>query len=418
MGNPTNNKIGDDGFTRLQREVYELMKQGLDNKEISEKLKISDSAARHRRLTINNILKKNGAVPIVNLSNSTKPEFIPDENYSELNILRQDNVRLKKELYNLKKTSQYDQYVIDVFEKHCIKHKPVSRIKVKKPDRHRVTEEAILLLSDIHAGEVVSSEAMMNMNEYNFDIMQSRLENVYNNFNSVIDKMTGYNYKKLNIFALGDLVSGSIHQELVITGGDIVDQVLITSDIIAEMVHKWSGRFDEIEFSGVIGNHGRRTERPSYKRPHNNDDYYLMQFVKAKCTDLPNVKFDLPKASMHMKQIQGHWFLLTHGDCVTSRLGIPWYGIRRLDSNISQTIMEKLGRKLHAIGLGHFHTRGTLEKIGGQIILNGSLKGGDEFSIGRIFVCGVPSQTFISVHKDWGVNSVRPIWAETKLGVI
>jgi hypothetical protein len=59
--------------------------------------------------------------------------------------------------------------------------------------------------------------------------------------------------------------------------------------------------------------------------------------------------------------------------------------------------------------LGHFHTGAEIERAVGEILMNPSLKGGDEYSIGNLFSYSPPSQLLYFMHaehgKTWGLRN-------------
>jgi hypothetical protein len=197
--------------------------------------------------------------------------------------------------------------------------------------------------------------------------------------------------------------SGMIHDEL-LQGTTVTDQVIILSEILSEMIKKWSRVYEEIDVCGVIGNHGRLTKKPYFKNKYNNFDYLCMKMIEARCENLENVVFQLPKSPFMIKQIFDKNFLLMHGDGIKGSMGIPFYGLKRMDSNMSQALV--VGKDIYPshICMGHFHTQNSMDKMGGKIIMGGSLKGTDPFCLGAMFVSGEPKQKCFSVHKENGVT--------------
>ena len=52
--------------------------------------------------------------------------------------------------------------------------------------------------------------------------------------------------------------------------------------------------------------------------------------------------------------------------------------------------------------LGHFHSAGALDRVIGELILNGSAVGGNEFSIGALFTSNQRRQLMFGVHPEKG----------------
>jgi len=320
----------------------------------------------------------------------------------ELQITHLKNqIKIKEsEVRTLQNIAASDLAIVKLFENAIDKFKPnpiiLSRSKNKIDD-----EEIVSLLSDIHYGEVVSSEAMMDFNSYDTSIAEKRLNIWYNNIKIILNKLNSCNVKKINLMMLGDMVNGNIHEELK-SGTCEVDQVINLAEIIAQIIMDLSKDF-ELVVSGVIGNHGRMTKKPSFKKKYNNFDYLVYKFIETRCQNLNNVEFLFPKAGMLLQKIQNHNFLLRHGDSkIQSYAGIPFYGIQRASNKITQTMAYFKDVFINYEVLGHFHTTNTLEKAGGSIIMNGCIKGGDEYALEAMMTGSEAKQTIFGVHKEYG----------------
>jgi hypothetical protein len=146
------------------------------------------------------------------------------------------------------------------------------------------------------------------------------------------------------------------------------------------------------------------TQKPTFKNRYNNFDYLMYKYIEIKFENVPSVKVNVPKSPFIVKTIQDWNFLLLHGDGIKGFAGIPYYGMRRMDSQMSQLLVTQKDTYPHYICIGHFHDANSLSKIGGRIIMNGSVKGADGFSIGKMFTASEPSQTIFSVHPDHGIT--------------
>lgn len=266
-------------------------------------------------------------------------------------------------------------------------------------------EELVLALGDIHAGEVVDAVEMNDLNEYNFDIATRRLKALAD---SVIDiaknKLSGYTFRKLHILGLGDWVSGIIHDELVESAdGNIIEWTMNLAYVVAQMIRELAAEFEEIEFVGVIGNHGRLHKKPRFKARYVNWDYVCYQMLSALLANQKNVKCTIPKSFWHIHEINHHKFLLIHGDNIKSSLGIPWYGIQKMVANLKELLASK-DKHFDYIMLGHFHNYGLLDRVKGELIINGSLIGGNEYSVGKMFTSSEACQHFCGVHPKRGMT--------------
>jgi len=169
------------------------------------------------------------------------------------------------------------------------------------------------------------------------------------------------------------------------------------------MIRELATEFEQIEFVGVVGNHGRLTKKPRFKQRYVNWDYVCYQMLSMFLANQKNVKCIIPKSFWTLHDINNHSFLLLHGDNIKSSLSIPWYGISKMVGHLKE-LLESNNQKFNYVVLGHFHNRGLLDNVKGETIINGSLIGGNEYSIGKMFTSSEACQHFCGVHPKRGVT--------------
>jgi hypothetical protein len=394
-------------LTKKQKEVYELKQKKLTYKEIAVRLDIPFKTVDSRVRSIIQLCKEN---PFKNIPVVPVEPQVSEEEQTENEFLKHQVRHLKSQLNKATKTNAIDSKVIELFKDSITTFKPTKTIKEKSANTTS-NEELVLCIGDVHAGEIILSEETMGLNSYNMDIMEDRMNKLYNGTNSIVKKMSNHTYDKLHIFCLGDMVSGLIHDEL-LAGVAVVDQVVQTAHILAEMIEKWSYQFPEVEISAVVGNHGRLQKQIRHKKKYDNFDYLMYHMIQSMCGELTNVTFNIPKCPFLIKKIHNFNFLLMHGDSkIQSYAGIPFYKIRKTDANITQTLTAEKGIFPHYVIMGHYHTNNTLDKSGtGKIIINGSMVGTSDFALNTMFVSGEPKQTLFGVHKEYGVTSTFDIF--------
>jgi len=284
-----------------------------------------------------------------------------------------------------------------------------------EPPSQKVTQEtAILLFSDPHIGEIVDKDVVCGFGEYNFDMFNKRLKFLAKSMRSIIvRKLTGYKIDKLCIFGLGDMVSGRIHDELIENSEDIIFQIMNGAFITAQFVLELAQMFPEIEIDGVIGNHGRLTKKISYKKRYTNWDFVFYQFLGMFLANNPRIKCNFPKSFFIVKKVRGWTFLLIHGDNIRGWMGIPWYGIERMMWKLGDLLKDK-GIKIDYRVLGHFHNTGEIDRAFGEIIINGSIIGGTEYSLISMGEFNRPTQLFFGVHTEIGVTWRYPLRLDLK----
>lgn len=273
---------------------------------------------------------------------------------------------------------------------------------VQAPAKHTPTkditvEESILDLSDAHMDEVVYGDQLGGLNDYNFEVFCKRLEQASDSIISIHDKMSGYKLQKLHVNALGDFVSGIIHDDLAENSdGTVFETVFNGAIVISQFLSELLTVFDEIEFTGVVGNHGRMQKEIRFKNRYVNWDYFLYQVIALMMVNNPRIKFDLPRSFWVVKTQGGRKQLLLHGDNIKGWNGIPWYGINRAVSRLQALLQSRGG--FDDVHLAHFHQTGALQNITGEVFINGSIIGGNEFSIGALFASGAPQQLFMGAN--------------------
>jgi len=146
----------------------------------------------------------------------------------------------------------------------------------------------------------------------------------------------------------------------------------------------------------------------SFKKRYTNWDYVFYQFLSVFLANNKDIKCSFPKSFFLVKEIEGWNFLALHGDSIKSWMRIPWYGIERAMWRLGDLLQSKKINIDYRI-LGHFHNTGELDRRPGEIIVNGSLMGGTEFSLMSLFVFDRPTQLFFGVHREKGATWRYPI---------
>lgn len=379
-------------LTNAQKDVYDLKLIGLSNLEIAKKLDISANSVQKR---LKRIGKKS--------PNPFNKDIEFEDDDPEIDFLKESNRYLKTQLRKYKKQHSIENEILDLFKNGLKKYPNHKNFSTKKNNNQKMSDELVIMLSDIHAGEIVKSESTVGLNEYNMKIMEQRMKNIFNNANSIIND-SNCNFKKLNVFLLGDIVSGIIHNELK-EGISMIDQVYVTASVIAEMIYKWSTMFSHVDVSCVVGNHGRLDKPVVFKNKHDNFDGFVYHAIKIHLKNVKNVHIEIPKCPWLVKKIEGHTFLLTHGDSrVPGYNGISYYKLDKMDSNASKTFSNILNIKIDNICVAHYHVPATLGRIGGgKILVNGCVIGTGDFALYAMNMGTTPTQRMFKVHKKYGI---------------
>ena len=344
------------------------------------------------------------------------PEEHELESAHDRQLARRDEeiARLRK-LYKAQTSgAARNEALLDAINKILPEYEKVLIPPAMKPGKDIEVEELILLLGDLHFGEVVSAAETGGISSYDLDIASRR-------FNYTIDKaitiakqkQKGYHYKKLNVFLLGDLISGLIHDELRESNEEgVVKQMLFAIEILSAGILRLCQEFREVNVCSVAGNHGRVKEERYFKgKQDNNFDYLISKMLEKLTRQQKNLTWNIPEAFWAIEEVAGQRYLLMHGDMVKSWAGIPWYGLDRLYKKW-RTLESDYGMGFNHLVIGHFHNPNVFTVVRGKMYVNGSLKGGDEFSIGAIGAACDPIQIMFGVNPGrrghtslWEINS-------------
>lgn len=344
-------------------------------------------------------------------------EQIGDLDVTEEEMLRQRVAELEKALRRDRKTDVMEERMVRAIEQSAAaslpvynarKVEPPKKSKGKKGKKVRAEHEMVLLWSDTHAGEVVSREETDGLNEYDWDVMWQRHERMRESIYSYLDNRP-YPVTKLHIIALGDMLSGNIHDELVATNERPYMEVL--ADFATEgaaWMAKFGERFEEMTFTGVVGNHPRAHRKPWAKNAHDNGDYLVYRYMKSLLEHNEQfVEWNIPKASQTVVEVCGKQIFCWHGSGVRSSMpGVPWGGVMRRANNLALNFQKQSGRSIDLFVCGHFHNGSFVNSDAGQVILNGSVKGVDEYSLSAFGGARPAQQFLLTFHERHGVTDL------------
>jgi predicted MPP superfamily phosphohydrolase len=243
----------------------------------------------------------------------------------------------------------------------------------------------VLMLSDLHLDEVVDYAEMNRANKYNRRIAEQRLDRVVLKSIEILrDYWQGTTYDGIVLVLGGDIFSGNIHDELRETNEDtMLGSVSHWIPRIAGAISLLADEFGKVHVPVVAGNHGRSTPKKRYKlNARDNFDWFIGVQLAAMFRDDDRITFAVSDAQDTTFDVYGWRVMLTHGDQTGGGQGIGgiWPPIMRMLAK-KQQAQSALGRRFDMGIMGHWH-----QLTWGQgFIINGSLKGYDEFAMGLNF---------------------------------
>lgn len=272
---------------------------------------------------------------------------------------------------------------------------------------------ATLVLSDWHWGEQVDEKSVNGLNAYNVSIAERRANRIFDTALELLDPSEG-KYDAMVVPILGDMLSGIIHDELALTNdGSIIECILSLVARLEAGLFELAQHFPVLQVSCVFGNHGRMDKRKTHKRQGATNwetlVYRLLeQHLKARMGDRCNVSFKIGTASDVLTMVYDKKFLFTHGDQFDMYQGGAFDKVRAGDFAKRKRAMDA-GQMVHDyLVCGHFHQYGSF----GNIIMNGSLVGYNEYAFNHNLSIERPQQALFVNHPQYGITKHLPVFAD------
>ena len=289
----------------------------------------------------------------------------------------------------------------------------------KLPDLNKLNKKVngvpVLMLSDLHYGEVVNPPEVGNVNKYNSEIAEARINYVVDSAIRIVKKdWTAYTTEWFVLPLVGDMLSGSIHDELAESNDKrILPSMLELTDILIHQIEKLKTNFSKIYVPCVVGNHGRLHRKFRAKgQVQENYEYVIYKLVEKHYINDKNVVVQVSESPDMRFDIFEKRFLLTHGNT----LGGGGGGIAGILPLLYRGNYKKQERAASikngydTMLIGHFHQSLFL----GKVIVNGTTKGVDEYALNLLNIpFEAPSQNLFMVDRNYNDITYRlPVFCE------
>ena len=244
--------------------------------------------------------------------------------------------------------------------------------------------DLIVFLTDLHIGETFESK----FGAYNSDIAKERLDKYITEVVNI-----GSLHKAENIFIVlgGDQISGNIHKSIQVSNREnVIDQVKLASEYIANFVYKLSEYFSHIYVASVAGNHSRLVSNKELDIREERLDDLISWIVKQMTLNVSNIDFiednyDNGIAKISVRDLD---YIMVHGD-----FDAP-------NANAINKLCTMIGEFPYAVLAGHRHTPMSAEFNGIKYIQSGSLaEAGDSYTVSKRLK-GKACQTVLVCNSD------------------
>ena len=264
--------------------------------------------------------------------------------------------------------------------------------------------------SDQHFGEVVNPAEVGHCNSYDIAIAQQRWKRHIDKFISLgLDHLGYLSYDGAHVWWNGDAFSGDIHEELAKTNrpSSTLACLELMLDPVVAGLREIRDAYGRLHVSVRRGNHTRTSRKtPSKGRVKESYDWLFMRIVQREFRGDPLVTFDIPESDDGIIRQYDTRYLATHGDQFKGGSGISGILTPLSLGNYRKTRRQvSIGDPYDVMILGHFHQYMTIPGI----IVNGSLKGYDEYCYTSNFGYEDPIQAFWVTTPEHGPSFHTPI---------
>lgn len=276
------------------------------------------------------------------------------------------------------------------------------------PVTHRKHEStAVVLASDFHVEERVTSESVNGSNEYSMAIAKSRTEAFFRNILKLVTKeQQDTHINTLCLALLGDFISGHIHLELMESCEvSPVEAAVFAQNLLASGIeYLLKNSKLQLVIPCCSGNHARITSQVHVASEHGNSLEWMIYSNLARHFK-PNkrVIFVLSKSYFNWVKIYDFDIRFHHGHGMKYGGGIGGITIPILKAIARYDV----AKKAYLDCFGHFHSPISMDKF----VSNGSLIGDTPYSK-RLGFSGRPQQQFFLIDKKRGKTGMFPVFVD------
>jgi len=325
----------------------------------------------------------------------------------ELRLLREE----KKQLVHALETAEARAQVVEQIQSASLSLPSATRAPKKQSKQSGGMREAtpVVMCSDWHIEEEVSSEKTNGMNEYTITIADHRISRLSEGILWLLDMhRTKFVIDDFVLWLGGDLFSGYIHEELIESNQlSPVESVLWLQSRLRNLIDTLvgSGKVKTLYVPCSYGNHGRTTQRKRISTgAENSYEWMMYQQLAFHYRDSANVKIIAPKSQLIYLDVYDFTLRFAHGDQISYQGGIGGLTIPAYKKIAAWDV----GRRADITCIGHFHQYLSLSSL----VTNGSLIGFNPYAISIGARYEPPQQAFFLLDSKRGKTLSTPIWVD------
>lgn len=282
--------------------------------------------------------------------------------------------------------------------------KRVERI-IPMPASGKSEATAVVLCSDWHIEERVTSGTVSGLNEYSLEIAEQRANKFWRTTARMIHiYKRDIPIKNVVLWLGGDFLSGNIHEELLETCElPPVEAAILAQNWLASGIQYLLDHTDcDLEIPCNVGNHSRITAQTRVSTEKGNSlELFIYHALANHFRGNSRVHFILPNGYHTYVKVYDKMIRFHHGHGTKFQGGIGGIFIPAFKA-ISQW---NKGRVADLDCFGHFHSA----KDGGNFLLNGSLIGYNAYALSIKADFEKPRQLFFLIDSQRGKTLTCPI---------
>ena len=274
--------------------------------------------------------------------------------------------------------------------------------------KRRGEEDAVLLLSDSHVG--------IKTNSYDSKVFKARMKGILAAVREITDiHRQAYPINTIHIFMLGDIVHNDLIGRFITL--DELEMPVINQFIdvavpeIEKLILSLKRDFKTVNVYGVRGNHGLVHK---FAAQTTNWDSIIYRIIAMQMRNQKRINIKLTNDFYQIVTVQGHRFLLVHGDQIPMHLTLPWYGTTTRAMRWQGSMPQDFKYMCH----GHFHFPSIIQWNEMEILANGTFVTDDEYVRKKLGLKSLARQIFFGVHPSIGITwryRINPDYAEGEL---
>ena len=247
--------------------------------------------------------------------------------------------------------------------------------------------EAVIAWADWHYGMVTDNI----WNQYNTDIYRQRVADFVS---KAIKHIQLHKVKTLHIMLLGDVAHGAIHTGCrVASEEDVCDQLMQSSEIMAEAINELSSYVTVVNVYATYGNHLRTIQSKNDSKHSDNMEKLVPWWLEQRLQN--NTRVNIVKSDYYeflYLNVCGYNIVGAHGDLEK---------FRQFGLTVNTLFTKKYGKTIDYTVSADKHHIEEFETIGIESILVRSLCGTDEYANNhRLY--SAPGQTLIIFTPEDG----------------